>query len=93
MGERFRQNLLIIALATIISTSFYFMWSYIYFKIGYPLDDSWIYQTYARNLNEFGEWSFIPGTQSGGSTGPLWVVFIVLGYFLNINTILLWKKL
>lgn len=39
---------------------------------GFPLDDAWIHQTYARNLIERGEWSFIPGEPSGGSTAPLW---------------------
>jgi hypothetical protein len=49
------------------------------------LDDAWIYQTYARNLSQLGEWSFIPGTASGGSTGPLWVIFIAVGYFASLD--------
>jgi hypothetical protein len=28
--------------------------------IGFPLDDSWIHQSYARNLALPGEWSFLP---------------------------------
>ncbi|MEZ6074072.1 MAG: hypothetical protein R3C10_28290, partial [Pirellulales bacterium] len=40
--------------------------------VGFPLDDSWIHQTYARNLADFGEWSFVPGTPSAGSTAPLY---------------------
>lgn len=40
--------------------------------LGFPLDDAWIHQTYARNLAQAMEWSFIRGTPSGGSTAPLW---------------------
>ncbi len=53
-------------------------------SLGFPLDDAWIHQTYARNLGEKGEWSFIPGQSSVGSTAPLWSALIALGYFLEI---------
>lgn len=52
--------------------------------LGFPLDDAWIHQTYARNLGENGEWSFIPGQTSAGSTAPLWSALIALGYLLDI---------
>lgn len=77
--------LFIITTAALFSTAVFIMASNIFFRIGYPLDDAWIYQTYARNLRLFGEWSFIPGTASGGSTGPLWVLFIVVGYLIRID--------
>lgn len=51
---------------------------------GYPLDDSWIHQTYARNLGEQGEWAFLPGIPSAGSTAPLWSVLLAAGYALNL---------
>lgn len=53
-------------------------------SLGFPLDDAWIHQTYARNLGEMGEWSFIPGQASAGSTAPLWSALISLGYLLKI---------
>ncbi|NTV00188.1 MAG: PEGA domain-containing protein [Methanoregulaceae archaeon] len=34
---------------------------------GFPLDDAWIHQTYARNLVKIGQWAFIPGIPSAGS--------------------------
>ncbi len=54
------------------------------YSLGFPLDDAWIHQTYARNLGEMGEWSFIPGQASAGSTAPLWSALIALGYLLKI---------
>ena len=48
--------------------------------IGYPLDDAWIHQTYARNLAVRGEWAFLPGKASAGSTAPLWSALIAPAY-------------
>ncbi len=53
--------------------------------IGFPLDDAWIHQTYARNLAEYGEWSFTPGETSGGSTAPLWTVMLSAAYLLGVD--------
>ena len=52
---------------------------------GYPLDDAWIHQTYARNLAELGEWSFVPGQASAGSTSPLWTILLAIGYVLGVQ--------
>lgn len=46
--------------------------------VGFPLDDAWIHQTYARNLADLGEWSFIPGAPSAGSTSPMWTFMLSL---------------
>ncbi|MEQ8671732.1 MAG: hypothetical protein RLP44_26020 [Aggregatilineales bacterium] len=51
---------------------------------GFPLDDSWIHQVYARNLADLGEWSFIVGEPSGASTSPLYTVILAAGYVLNV---------
>ncbi len=53
--------------------------------LGFPLDDAWIHQTYARNLGTLGEFSFIPGQLSAGSTAPLWSALIALGYVLRLE--------
>ncbi len=37
-----------------------------------------------RNLSH-GEWAYIPGHPSAGSTAPLWTLLLVGGYILNIN--------
>jgi len=52
---------------------------------GFPLDDAWIHQTYARNLGLRGEWAYLPGLPSAGSTSPLWTALLALGYRLGID--------
>jgi hypothetical protein len=51
---------------------------------GFPLDDAWIHQTYARNLARSGQLAFVPGVPSAGSTAPLWTVLLSLGYLLGL---------
>ncbi|HVU13759.1 MAG TPA: hypothetical protein VHD90_20925 [Phototrophicaceae bacterium] len=51
----------------------------------FPLDDSWIHQTYGRNLALLGQWAFIPGVQSAASTSPLYTVVLSAGYKLGID--------
>jgi hypothetical protein len=63
----------------------YLLTSKLTYQVGFPLDDAWIHQTYARNLVVYREWSFIPGQPSAGSTSPLWTVILALGYLLSIN--------
>lgn len=52
---------------------------------GFPLDDAWIHQTYARNLGVHGQWAFILGQPSAGSTSPLWTMLLATGYALRID--------
>lgn len=60
-------------------------WSASTYRLGFPLDDAWIHQTYARNLADSGEWAFIPGESSGGSTAPLWTIFLAIGHRLGLD--------
>lgn len=55
------------------------------FRLGFPLDDAWIHQTYARNFALEGRWAFTPGEVSGGSTAPLWTVILSVGYLLGVS--------
>jgi|FLYN01.1.fsa_nt_gi 4-amino-4-deoxy-L-arabinose transferase-like glycosyltransferase len=52
---------------------------------GFALDDSWIHQTYARNLAETGQWAFVPGVPSAASTSPLYTLLLAIGYKLGVN--------
>ncbi|MGC1376225.1 MAG: hypothetical protein WA821_08385 [Anaerolineales bacterium] len=77
-----RRDLFILALATALVVGIYLVVSQMIYGIGFPLDDSWIHQTYARNLALLHEWSFLPGQPSAGSTAPLWTFLLSIGFFL-----------
>jgi len=47
---------------------------------GFPLDDSWIYATFARNVATGQGYSFNPGEHVAGATGPLYVFVLALLY-------------
>ena len=53
-------------------------------QYGFPLDDAWIHQTYARNLGLHGIMAFSPGEPSTGSTSPAWTVLLAAGYLLQV---------
>lgn len=60
------------------------------YRIGFPLDDAWIHQTYARNLALNGEFAYIPGMPSAGSTSPLWTFLLVPGQWIGGAGIYIW---
>ena len=80
------------ATATLVTAVLYLSVSNSSAGLGFPLDDAWIHQTYARNLAELGEWAFIPGVTSAGSTAPLWSALISLGYYAQLDP-LFWTYL
>jgi hypothetical protein len=53
--------------------------------LGFPLDDAWIHQTYARNLAETGQLAYLPGQPSAGSTSPAWSFLLSVGYLLGVD--------
>jgi hypothetical protein len=55
---------------------------------GYPLDDAWIHQTYARNWAETGQLAYVVGLPSAGSTAPLWTLLLSVAYRLNVDPFL-----
>lgn len=59
---------------------------------GFPLDDGWIHQTYARNFAENGRFEYVPGVVSAGSTSPLWTLWLAVGYVLHLPY-LIWTYL
>lgn len=74
-----------LAILSLLSLAAYLISSRLTYGIGFPLDDAWIHQTYARNLGQLGEWAFIPGQPSAGSTSPLWSGLLAIGYVLRLG--------
>lgn len=75
---------MILAVAALIAVLFYVIVSAVIFRVGFPLDDTWIHLTYARNLAEHGEWAFRLGERSAGSTAPLWTVLLSIGFLIGL---------
>lgn len=75
---------IIIALAALVAVLFYLLVSALIFRVGFPLDDTWIHFTYARNLAEHGEWAFRLGESSAASTSPLWTFLLAIGFALDL---------
>ena len=80
-----RRDLAIIAAAVVLIALTYLLTSQFTYGIGFPLDDSWIHQTYARNLALRGEWAFRPGIPSAGSTAPLWSALLAIGFVFRLS--------
>ncbi|HEY7357114.1 MAG TPA: hypothetical protein VH590_11630 [Ktedonobacterales bacterium] len=43
---------------------------------GFPLDDAWIHQDFARTLGQHGVFAYAPDRRGAGSTSPLWVLLL-----------------
>ena len=77
--------LLATAVIALVSFAGYLAASKSLYGFGFPLDDASIHQTYARNLACCGEWAFVPGDPSGGSTALLWSFAVSLGHALGLG--------
>jgi hypothetical protein len=80
LDRRLVWRAVILAGLCLASLGVYLLASHEYYRLGFPLDDAWIHQTYARNLALGGEWAFWPGRPSAGSTSPLWSVLLAPGH-------------
>jgi arabinofuranosyltransferase len=86
------RTIALLSLIAVFSMGGYLLTSALVYSLGYPLDDAWIHQTYARNLVRIGQWAFIPGTPSAGSTSPLYSLLLSVGYLSKLNP-LFWTYL
>jgi 4-amino-4-deoxy-L-arabinose transferase-like glycosyltransferase len=75
----------LIPIAAILGVAAYLVWASAAGVWGFALDDAWIHQTYARNLVATGQFAFVPGQPSSGSTSPLWTLLIALGYLVRVD--------
>jgi hypothetical protein len=82
---RRRHLIWIILPVWLLACAAYLLYSYRLAGLGFPLDDAWIHQTYARSFGLNGMWTFTSGQPSAGSTSPLWTALISIGYALRIK--------
>ncbi len=66
---------------------FFILWELKNGLWGFPLDDAWIHQTYARALAGGLGWSFAGGAPTAGSTSPLWTFLQIPSFWLRLPTI------
>jgi hypothetical protein len=69
----------------ILSALLYLGYSLHYGFLGFPLDDAWIHQTYARNVALHHQFAYNPGEPSVGSTSPLWTLLLAPTYLLPMD--------
>jgi len=84
---------LITTLAAGLSVGVYLIWAAANTAPGFPLDDGWIHQVFARNLAQRGEFSYNPGQIVAGSTSPLWTFMLVPGYLFGGESYKWWAYL
>ncbi len=56
-------------------------------ELGFPLDDGWIHQVFARNLLATGQMAYNLGEPASGTTSPLWTFAIALTGWLPVGSI------
>ena len=79
------KRLLIFLLAAVVNISLYVGLAASRTLTGYPLDDAWIHQTYARNWAETGQLAYVAGLPSAGSTAPSWTLLLSVAYRLHVD--------
>ena len=77
--------MVLIVFAAVIGVAVYLGWARLAGVWGFALDDAWIHQTYARNLANTGQFEFVPGQPSSGSTSGTWTLLIAVGYLARVD--------
>ncbi len=70
--QQFPNAALLVGVILVYSASLAILASVLVQHHGFPLDDSWITQTMARNFGQHGVLGFVPGIPSPGATSVLW---------------------
>ena len=79
------RDLAVLSLVVVLSVGVYLLAAALTYRLGFPLDDSWIHVTYARNLALSGQWAFRLGHPSAGSTSPLWTLLLTPGFWFGLG--------
>jgi len=68
-----RRRVWLLALVTALAVAIYALVNH---ALGFPLDDAWIHQDFARTLAQRGVFAYASGQSGAGSTSPLWVLLL-----------------
>lgn len=83
--------LIIVTILPLITAFIYY--DYAYGKnnfLSFPLDDSWIHLTFARNISEYFSFSYFKDEMvTAGSTSPLYTLILAAGFFFYKNEMIL----
>lgn len=59
-------------------------------SFGFPLDDPWIHLQFAKNLHDYGSFSYYKNEMiTSGSTSPLYTLLLAIGFFISSNEMVL----
>ena len=59
-------------------------------SFGFPLDDPWIHLQFAKNLHDYGSFSYYKGEMAtSGSTSPLYTLLLAAGFFVTSQEMIL----
>ena len=89
-----KKNILIVCVLFVLTAGcaiFYALYSYNVNKENcFPLDDPWIQLTFARNLIEYGSYSYFKNEMvTAGSTSPIYTLILAAGYIFIKNEYIL----
>jgi tetratricopeptide (TPR) repeat protein len=87
-----KNAILILVLTVGVSFCLHTLWSahQVNGSFGFPLDDSWIHLQFARNLHDYGAFSYYKNEMStAGSTSPLYTILLAIGFFFTSNEFVL----
>ncbi len=68
-----RRRLVLLGIVTTLVVTTYALVNHV---LGFPLDDAWIHQDFARTLAQHGVFAYAPDKSGAGSTSPLWVLLL-----------------
>ncbi len=77
-----KRDLLIVTLFYISLCVLYYVRMILITEPGFPLDDAWIHQVFARNIATGHGFSFNPDIPVAGSTAPLWTLILAIPWMI-----------
>jgi arabinofuranosyltransferase len=83
--------LLVLVILSVVLPYYYITYAYsVNHEHGFPLDDPWIHLTFARNLVEYGSFSYFKNEiVTAGSTSPIYTFILAAGFLVTKSEMIL----